>query len=156
MTHQRWSAVDDAAEATRRPAAPARRKRRLPPLGALVRHARGSACSRSWPCSPTALPFIRDYNEKVKVDGEVANRYALGPGWDAWFGTDALGQRRVRQVHLRRPDDADRSASAPPSSASSSAASSASSPATSAAGPTGSSDRHRLPARPARRSCSPS
>ena len=26
------------------------------------------------------------------VNGEVANRYELGPGWDAWFGTDSLGQ----------------------------------------------------------------
>ena len=26
------------------------------------------------------------------VNGEVANRYALGPGWDAWFGTDSLGR----------------------------------------------------------------
>ena len=38
------------------------------------------------------LPFIRHYSQEVIVNGEVANRYALGPGWDAWFGTDSLGR----------------------------------------------------------------
>ena len=38
------------------------------------------------------LPFIRHYTQEVIVNGEVANRYALGPGWDAWFGTDSLGR----------------------------------------------------------------
>lgn len=37
------------------------------------------------------LPFVRDATEKVRVGGEVANRYALGPGTTAWFGTDSLG-----------------------------------------------------------------
>lgn len=35
--------------------------------------------------------FVRSFDERVRVGGEVANRYALGPGRMAWFGTDALG-----------------------------------------------------------------
>ena len=35
------------------------------------------------------LGFIRDPSEKVLVDGK-AGRYELGPGRDAWFGTDGL------------------------------------------------------------------
>jgi len=38
------------------------------------------------------LPFIRDFGQTVQVNGESANRYALGPGWTAWFGTDSLGR----------------------------------------------------------------
>lgn len=37
------------------------------------------------------LPFIREPTEKVRVDGEIANRYKLGPSWTALFGTDGLG-----------------------------------------------------------------
>jgi ABC-type dipeptide/oligopeptide/nickel transport system permease subunit len=37
------------------------------------------------------LWFVRSFDERVRVDDEVANRYALGPGRVAWFGTDALG-----------------------------------------------------------------
>jgi peptide/nickel transport system permease protein len=35
------------------------------------------------------LPFIRYPDTKVLVDGRPG-RYDLGPGWDAWFGTDGL------------------------------------------------------------------
>jgi peptide/nickel transport system permease protein len=38
------------------------------------------------------LAFIYGYEQTVQVNGEPANRYALGPGWTAWFGTDALGK----------------------------------------------------------------
>jgi ABC-type dipeptide/oligopeptide/nickel transport system permease subunit len=38
------------------------------------------------------LPFIYGYEQTVKVNGAPANRYALGPGWTAWFGTDSLGK----------------------------------------------------------------
>jgi peptide/nickel transport system permease protein len=38
------------------------------------------------------LPFIYGYDQTVLVNGEPANRYALGPGWTAWFGTDSLGK----------------------------------------------------------------
>ena len=34
---------------------------------------------------------MRSFDERVRVDGEIANQYALGPGRVAWFGTDALG-----------------------------------------------------------------
>ena len=37
------------------------------------------------------LWFVRSFDERVRVDGDVANQYALGPGRVAWFGTDALG-----------------------------------------------------------------
>ncbi|WP_116998538.1 ABC transporter permease [Desertimonas flava] len=37
------------------------------------------------------LPFVRDATEKVRVGGEVANQYGLGPGATALFGTDSLG-----------------------------------------------------------------
>jgi peptide/nickel transport system permease protein len=37
------------------------------------------------------LWFVRSFDEKVEVNGEVANRFALGPGRTAFFGTDALG-----------------------------------------------------------------
>lgn len=64
---------------------------KLPNFGVLV----GSA----WLLSITfmavfadQLPFIRHYTQKVRVDGEVMNgRNALGPGADAWFGTDNSG-----------------------------------------------------------------
>jgi len=35
-----------------------------------------------------SLPFIRLYDTKIKVGGKTG-RYNLGPGWTAWFGTDA-------------------------------------------------------------------
>jgi peptide/nickel transport system permease protein len=38
------------------------------------------------------LSFIYGYQQTVQVNGEPANRYALGPGWTAWFGTDSLGK----------------------------------------------------------------
>jgi ABC-type dipeptide/oligopeptide/nickel transport system permease subunit len=38
------------------------------------------------------LWYVRPFDEKVTVDGEIANRYALGPGRIAFFGTDSLGQ----------------------------------------------------------------
>jgi ABC-type dipeptide/oligopeptide/nickel transport system permease subunit len=38
-----------------------------------------------------ALWFVPSYSEKVVVDGEIANRYALGPSRRALFGTDQLG-----------------------------------------------------------------
>ena len=38
------------------------------------------------------LSFIYGYEQTVQVNGEAANRYALGPGWTAWFGTDGLGK----------------------------------------------------------------
>jgi peptide/nickel transport system permease protein len=38
------------------------------------------------------LPFIYGYDQTVRVNGEAASRYALGPGWTAWFGTDQLGK----------------------------------------------------------------
>lgn len=34
------------------------------------------------------LPFIRDVDERVPG----ASRYAFGPGWDFWFGSDRLGR----------------------------------------------------------------
>ena len=34
------------------------------------------------------LPFIYGYDQTVEVNGQPANRYALGPSWTAWFGTD--------------------------------------------------------------------
>lgn len=36
---------------------------------------------------PSAVPFIRDYDTRVKVNGKTAT-YGLGPGWTAWFGLD--------------------------------------------------------------------
>jgi peptide/nickel transport system permease protein len=38
------------------------------------------------------LPFVYGYEQTVRVDGEAASQYALGPGWTAWFGTDSLGK----------------------------------------------------------------
>jgi peptide/nickel transport system permease protein len=35
------------------------------------------------------LPFIRYPTTKVLVNGK-AGRYKLGPGWEAWFGTDGI------------------------------------------------------------------
>ena len=37
------------------------------------------------------LWFVRSFDERVRVDDEIASQYALGPGRIAWFGTDALG-----------------------------------------------------------------
>ncbi|MCU1360554.1 MAG: hypothetical protein JWN99_1843 [Ilumatobacteraceae bacterium] len=37
------------------------------------------------------LPFIRYPNTKVLVNGK-STPYGMGPGWDAWFGTDRLSQ----------------------------------------------------------------
>ena len=36
---------------------------------------------------PSAVPFIRDYDTRVKVNGRTAS-YGLGPGWTAWWGLD--------------------------------------------------------------------
>jgi peptide/nickel transport system permease protein len=36
--------------------------------------------------APSMVPFIRDYDAKVKVNGH-AKAYGFGPGWTAWFGT---------------------------------------------------------------------
>jgi peptide/nickel transport system permease protein len=35
---------------------------------------------------PSAVPFIRAYSTKVKVNGRI-KQFGLGPGWTAWFGT---------------------------------------------------------------------
>jgi peptide/nickel transport system permease protein len=35
---------------------------------------------------PATVPFIRDYDAKVKVDGKAVS-YGWGPGWNAWFGS---------------------------------------------------------------------
>lgn len=66
------------------------RQRRLPPLGALFGITFLSLLAivavlgdRLW--------FVRSFDEKVALDGGIANRYALGPGRTAFFGTDALG-----------------------------------------------------------------
>ncbi len=37
------------------------------------------------------LWFVRSFDDRVRVDGEIANQHALGPGRIAWFGTDAIG-----------------------------------------------------------------
>ncbi|MFZ4719933.1 MAG: ABC transporter permease [Ilumatobacteraceae bacterium] len=37
------------------------------------------------------LPFIRSADTKVRVDGKLMSNYKLGPGWDAWWGTDGNG-----------------------------------------------------------------
>ena len=52
-----------------------------------------SASSSSWRAGAARrrLWFVRSFDERVRVDGEIANQYALGPGRIAWFGTDALG-----------------------------------------------------------------
>jgi peptide/nickel transport system permease protein len=65
-------------------------KRYRPPLGALfgisflaVLALLALLGDRVW--------FVRGFDERVRVDGEVASSYGLGPGRAAWFGTDALG-----------------------------------------------------------------
>lgn len=37
------------------------------------------------------LWFVPGFEEKVRVNGDVANRYGLGPSWQALFGTDSSG-----------------------------------------------------------------
>ena len=37
------------------------------------------------------LPFIRSAETKVYIDGKLQSNYKLGPGWDAWWGTDGNG-----------------------------------------------------------------
>lgn len=37
------------------------------------------------------LPFIRGADTKVRIDGKLMSNYKLGPGWDAWWGTDGNG-----------------------------------------------------------------
>ena len=36
---------------------------------------------------PSAVPCIRDYDTRVKVNGKTTS-YGLGPGWTAWWGLD--------------------------------------------------------------------
>ena len=38
------------------------------------------------------LWYVRPFDEKVKFGDGIANRYTLGPGCTAFFGTDSLGQ----------------------------------------------------------------
>ena len=54
------------------------------------------------------LPVRPPLHADGAVDGVAASNFKLGPGRDRWFGTDQLGQGRLRQVHLRRPRHADR------------------------------------------------
>lgn len=72
-------------------AAPAPRRRRWPSPGAIV--------GMLWLLAITLmavfadqLHFIYGYEQTVRVDGEAASQYALGPSWTAWFGTDSLGK----------------------------------------------------------------
>jgi peptide/nickel transport system permease protein len=37
------------------------------------------------------LPFIRNADTKVRINGKLMSNYKLGPGWDAWWGTDGNG-----------------------------------------------------------------
>jgi peptide/nickel transport system permease protein len=71
--------------------AAAKRKRKRPPAGALFGMTflalltfTAALGDRLW--------YVRPFDEKVKFGDGIANRYALGPGWDAFFGTDSLGQ----------------------------------------------------------------
>jgi len=82
--------VVDAPVETGAAASPAGRRRRLPPIGVLAAMTFITVLvvttvlgDRLW--------FVRPFDEKVEVDGDIANRYGLGPGRDALFGTDALG-----------------------------------------------------------------
>ena len=36
--------------------------------------------------APSAVPFIRAYDTKVRINGKIG-QYKTGPGWTAWFGT---------------------------------------------------------------------
>ncbi|MFT3854228.1 MAG: hypothetical protein QM733_16030 [Ilumatobacteraceae bacterium] len=36
---------------------------------------------------PAALPFVRDYDTRVKVNGRTTS-YGLGPGWTVWWGLE--------------------------------------------------------------------
>jgi len=38
------------------------------------------------------LPFVRSYATTVKVGKKSMANFKLGPGWTAWFGTDAAGK----------------------------------------------------------------
>jgi len=67
-----------------------KKRRRLPPFGALFGISFLSLLAilavlgeRLW--------FVRNPSEKVSLGDGIANRYALGPSWHALFGTDALG-----------------------------------------------------------------
>lgn len=70
------------------PSAPHRKKFKRPSLGLMFALAFlialiFMATFADW------LPFIRYPDTKVLVNGK-AGRYKLGPGWDAWFGTDGI------------------------------------------------------------------
>jgi peptide/nickel transport system permease protein len=85
------SAPSTAAEALVAQPALVKRKRGWPTPGAIIGMLWLGALAFS-SVFADQLPFIRHYSQEVIVNGEVANRYALGPGWDAWFGTDSLGR----------------------------------------------------------------
>ena len=113
----------------------------LAPAPVRTRSACGSfsvTARRSWPSSPTTCRSSASPTRRCVVNGEIAN---LRPraGRHGLVRHRPARPRRVRQVHLRRPDDAARRRRSPPSSASSSAGCSASSPATAVARPTASS-----------------
>jgi peptide/nickel transport system permease protein len=84
-------AVEGSVESIVPVEAAARRKRKRPPAGALFGMTflglltfTAVLGDRLW--------YVRPFDEKVKLGDGIANRYALGPGWDAFFGTDSLGQ----------------------------------------------------------------
>ena len=54
-----------------------------PPLRRLVIRVAGAVLG-------DALWFVPSYSEKVVVNGEIANRYALGPSRRALFGTGSM------------------------------------------------------------------
>ncbi len=68
------------------PAPPSSKKFKLPKLGVML-GAGFLIVLTLMAILADYLPFIRYPDTKVKVGGR-AKAYNLGPGWDAWFGTD--------------------------------------------------------------------
>ena len=80
------TAVEPTPPAPVEPTPPKAKKFKLPKLGVLFGAAFLTVLTLL-AIFADYLPFIRYPDAKVKINGH-AKAYNLGPGWDAWFGTD--------------------------------------------------------------------
>jgi peptide/nickel transport system permease protein len=87
MTPDPTTTIDDQIDARFKKV----RRRRIPKFGVLF--------GTTWLIALIALtaladflPFIREPDAGVYVDGRLQSQYKLGPGFVAWFGTDQIGK----------------------------------------------------------------
>ena len=86
VTHSPNATIDDQIDARLKRV----RRRRIPKVGVLF-GATFLIVLLFLAIFADYLPFIRDPNSVVVVNGRKMRNYKLGPGWDAWWGVDGNG-----------------------------------------------------------------